>query len=162
MWDLVFFFHARIGLTLIVLQTLWEYSSPIGCKFVLDYTKYNTTAELPVDWLKLCIEFIPIDLRQKIHAMYYLNANALTQRYLRKFFLVSPGKVVSKYLEVEVDIIDGTQNRIWPKRFEHSPQYLNYSSTLATWRAYGKVQLACVQSYMRTSVSCSFCRPSRS
>lgn len=125
------------------LQSLKEYlTSPIDCVFVLDYTRFKNTAELPVDWLKNGIETIPADMRGKIHAMYILNANSLTLRFFRKFFLISPGMYHFQNTGMKIDIIHYGQNRIWLERFMPCHRWRNCSSILAMWRAYGRVGVA--------------------
>ncbi|EIW76207.1 hypothetical protein CONPUDRAFT_64047 [Coniophora puteana RWD-64-598 SS2] len=60
-------------------------------EIVLDCTSFSATAEVPSQWLKFCTEIIPVDVRQQLSCMYFLNANALTLKYLRRIYNVSSG-----------------------------------------------------------------------
>lgn len=81
-------------------------------------------------------------MRGKIHAMYILNANSLTLRFFRKFFLISPGMYHFQNTGMKIDIIHYGQNRIWLERFMPCHRWRNCSSILAMWRAYGRVGVA--------------------
>lgn len=87
-------------LTFLSLQSLLEcVSSDITCQIVLDFTQFASTNELPVDWLNFFFELLPANLRLKVRALFILNANALTQSFLRRCLLVSSGtKRFPRYL----------------------------------------------------------------
>lgn len=64
-------------------------------EIILDCTSFASTSEVPVQWLKFCIEIIPLDVRQRFMTTYILNPNALTQRYLRRLYNISAGMCVN-------------------------------------------------------------------
>jgi hypothetical protein len=111
----------------------------MDCKLVLDYTGSAATAELPVDWLKYCMEFLPTDIRLKVQAVYALNTNALTQRFLRKLFLVTSGIDISRVL-LRVRPLIETQKQRWLRNFMWWHRCRNCSSISATWKALRRAQ----------------------
>ncbi|KAI9574812.1 hypothetical protein HD554DRAFT_2201766 [Boletus coccyginus] len=58
---------------------------------ILDCTSFTSTSEIPIQWLKTCSQLIPMDVRQRFMNGYFLNANSLTQRYLRRVYNISAG-----------------------------------------------------------------------
>ncbi|EGO02251.1 hypothetical protein SERLA73DRAFT_166724 [Serpula lacrymans var. lacrymans S7.3] len=64
-------------------------------EIILDCTSFTSTSEIPVQWLKICTELIPSDIRNRFTYAYILNPNQLTQRYLRRMYNVSAGTTLS-------------------------------------------------------------------
>ncbi|KIJ20411.1 hypothetical protein PAXINDRAFT_166473 [Paxillus involutus ATCC 200175] len=64
-------------------------------EIILDCTSFTSTSEIPVQWLKTCSQLIPVDVRQRFINGYILNANTLTQRYLRRMYNISAGTILS-------------------------------------------------------------------
>ncbi|KAF8559154.1 hypothetical protein OG21DRAFT_1570167 [Imleria badia] len=64
-------------------------------EIILDCTSFTSTSEIPVQWLKTCSQLIPMDVRQRFMNGYFLNANSLTQRYLRRVYNISAGTILS-------------------------------------------------------------------
>lgn len=60
---------------------------------ILDCTSFTSAAEVPLQWLKYCVELIPSDLRYRFAETHILNPNTLTQRYLRRLYNISAGKL---------------------------------------------------------------------
>ncbi|KAF9226729.1 hypothetical protein BS17DRAFT_500836 [Gyrodon lividus] len=79
-----------------ILKTLTssEYGNRLY-EIVLDCTSFTSTSEIPVQWLKTCSQLIPVDVRQRFINGYILNANSLTQRYLRRMYNISAGTILS-------------------------------------------------------------------
>ena len=67
---------------------------------ILDCTSFTSKSEVPLQWLKYCAEVIPMDIRVRFSTTRILNANTLTQKYLRRLYNISAG--VSVYLIVTV------------------------------------------------------------
>jgi Divergent CRAL/TRIO domain len=59
---------------------------------IVDCTAFTSLSEVPVQWLKYCIELIPYDIRKRFTATYILNPNGLTHRYLCRIYNVSAGE----------------------------------------------------------------------
>ena len=64
---------------------------------ILDCTAFTSKSEVPIQWLKRCAELIPADIRARFLTTRILNANTLTQKYLRRLYNVSAGKSVYVY-----------------------------------------------------------------
>ncbi|KAH7887502.1 hypothetical protein F5I97DRAFT_2056906 [Phlebopus sp. FC_14] len=64
-------------------------------KVILDCTSFTSTSEISVQWLKTCSQLLPVDVRQRFVDGYILNANSLTQRYLRRMYNISAGTIFS-------------------------------------------------------------------
>jgi len=62
-------------------------------ELIVDCTDLTPISELPIPWVKAAIELIPADFRSKILRTHFLNPNTLTQKYLRRLYNISSGKV---------------------------------------------------------------------
>uniref|UniRef100_A0A0W0FVQ0 Ras-GAP domain-containing protein n=1 Tax=Moniliophthora roreri TaxID=221103 RepID=A0A0W0FVQ0_MONRR len=58
---------------------------------ILDCTDLTGISELPLRWLKYCAELVPYDIRTRFMRTHILNANTLTQKYLRRLYNVFAG-----------------------------------------------------------------------
>ncbi|KAG6336483.1 hypothetical protein ID866_2597 [Astraeus odoratus] len=58
-------------------------------EIILDCTSFTTTSEIPIQWMNTCSQLIPFDIRERFTGFYILNANSLTQKYLRRMYNVS-------------------------------------------------------------------------
>jgi neurofibromin 1 len=58
---------------------------------MLDCTSFTSSSEIPLQWLKYCIELLPSDIRQQFMAAHILNPNILANKYLRRLHNVSAG-----------------------------------------------------------------------
>ena len=58
---------------------------------ILDCTSFTSKSEVPLQWLKYCAEVIPMDIRVRFSTTRILNANTLTQKYLRRLYNISAG-----------------------------------------------------------------------
>ena len=61
---------------------------------ILDCTSFTSKSEIPLQWLKYCAEVIPADIRVRFSTTRILNANILTQKYLRRLYNISAGESV--------------------------------------------------------------------
>ncbi|KAF8450670.1 hypothetical protein L210DRAFT_3520995 [Boletus edulis BED1] len=88
-----------LDVELLMYHTLKTLTSPeYGSRqyeIILDCTSFTSTSEIPVQWLKTCTQLIPVDVRQRFMNGYFLNANSLTQRYLRRVYNISAGTILS-------------------------------------------------------------------
>lgn len=82
-------------------------------EIVFDYTFFEASCEVPIQWLKYCLELIPKDIRQRFQHARILNLNQLAQRYLRRIYngatdLASSSiiKVYSSIAELKEDTSD--------------------------------------------------------
>ncbi|KAI6130277.1 hypothetical protein EDD16DRAFT_1541379 [Pisolithus croceorrhizus] len=69
-------------------------------EIILDCTSFTSTSEIPVQWMNTCSQLIPSDVRQRFTNIYVLNANSLTQRYLRRLYNISAGTVLSSGVKI--------------------------------------------------------------
>ena len=67
---------------------------------IFDWTSYSTASQVPVQWLKYCIEMIPSDIRQRFMMAYILNPNNATHKYLRRLHNITAGAEPSTCLYV--------------------------------------------------------------
>ncbi|CAK5277391.1 unnamed protein product [Mycena citricolor] len=58
---------------------------------VLDCTAFTGISELPLQYLKFCIELIPSDIRARFRTAHILNCNTLTQKYMRRLYNFAAG-----------------------------------------------------------------------
>jgi hypothetical protein len=65
---------------------------------IFDFTSFAGTSEIPVQWMKYCLEMIPTDLRHRFTNAYLLNPNQVAQKYLRRLYNVSAGKALRRSL----------------------------------------------------------------
>ena len=61
---------------------------------ILDCTSFTSKSELPLQWLKYCAELVPEDICMRFSTTRILNANTLTQKYLRRLYNISAGRSV--------------------------------------------------------------------
>lgn len=71
-------------LMLHIFQTLETSSDATGFDVIIDCTGFSAKSELPLRWVKYCIELIPSDIRTRFIGCYKLNVNRLAQRYLKR------------------------------------------------------------------------------
>ena len=64
-------------------------------EIILDCTSFTSKSEVPLQWLKYCTEVIPMDIRVRFSTTRILNANTLTQKYLRRLYNISAGESVN-------------------------------------------------------------------
>ncbi|KAG8218508.1 hypothetical protein J3R82DRAFT_4145 [Butyriboletus roseoflavus] len=79
-------------------------------EIILDCTSFTSTSEIPVQWLKTCSQLIPMDVRQRFMNGYFLNANSLTQRYLRRMYNISAGTILSSGIKACSSVIELLQH----------------------------------------------------
>ena len=89
---------------------------------ILDCTSFTSKSEVPLQWLKYCAEVIPMDIRVRFSTTRILNANTLTQKYLRRLYNISAG--VSVYLIVTV------LSRLWEPGTRLCNEIKAYTSVL--------------------------------
>ncbi|KAK0207040.1 hypothetical protein DFS33DRAFT_1318594 [Desarmillaria ectypa] len=71
-------------LMLHIFQTLETSSEATAFDVIVDCTGFSAKSELPLRWVKYCIELIPSDIRARFVGCYTLNVNRLAQRYLKR------------------------------------------------------------------------------
>jgi hypothetical protein len=59
---------------------------------IIDWTRFNASCELPMQWLKYCFELIPEDVRERFSKVHNLNPNQAAQKYMRRIATVFSGK----------------------------------------------------------------------
>ncbi|KAL4081516.1 hypothetical protein V8B97DRAFT_1923406 [Scleroderma yunnanense] len=69
-------------------------------EIIMDCTSFTSTSEIPVQWMNTCSQLIPFDIRERFTNVYILNANTLTQRYLRRMYNISAGTILSTGVKV--------------------------------------------------------------
>ncbi|KAI6003613.1 hypothetical protein EDD15DRAFT_2567619 [Pisolithus albus] len=79
-------------------------------EIILDCTSFTSTSEIPVQWMNTCSQLIPSDVRQRFTGIYVLNANSLTQRYLRRLYNISAGTVLSSGVKICPSVRELTQH----------------------------------------------------
>jgi hypothetical protein len=74
-------------------------SSPVNEErdfdIIFDFTGFTATSEIPVQWMKYCLEMIPSDFSKRFHNAYILNPNQIARKYLRRLYHVSGGMFIS-------------------------------------------------------------------
>ena len=58
---------------------------------ILDCTSFNSSSEIPLQWLKYCAELIPSDIRKRFAVARILNPNTLMQKFMRRLYNISAG-----------------------------------------------------------------------
>lgn len=58
---------------------------------ILDCTSFNSSSEIPLQWLKYCAELIPSDIRERFCVARILNPNTLMQKFMRRLYNISAG-----------------------------------------------------------------------
>jgi Divergent CRAL/TRIO domain len=61
------------------------------CEIIVDMTGFTSSSQLPVQWLKYVTEVVPVDIRNRIKAVHFLNVNSVAYRYLRRLHNLSAG-----------------------------------------------------------------------
>ncbi|KAI0040644.1 hypothetical protein FA95DRAFT_1647858 [Auriscalpium vulgare] len=62
---------------------------------IFDWTSFSVTSQVPIQWLKYCIEMIPSDIRSRFETAYILNPNAAAHKYLRRLYNITSGMHLS-------------------------------------------------------------------
>jgi hypothetical protein len=60
-------------------------------EIIVDFTSFSSWSEIPMQWLKYCVEMFPADVRRRFKQVHFLNLNQFAHKYLRKLFNVSAG-----------------------------------------------------------------------
>ena len=60
-------------------------------EIVFDWTSFSSSSQVPMQWLKYCIEIIPHDFRAKFETAYILNPNSAAVKYLRRLWNITAG-----------------------------------------------------------------------
>ena len=60
-------------------------------EIIFDWTSFSSSSQVPMQWLKYCIEIIPSDFRQKFETAYILSPNAAAVKYLRRLWNITAG-----------------------------------------------------------------------
>ena len=58
---------------------------------IFDWTSFSSSSQVPMQWLKYCIEIIPHDFRAKFETAYILNPNSAAVKYLRRLWNITAG-----------------------------------------------------------------------
>jgi hypothetical protein len=59
---------------------------------IFDWTSFGSTSQIPMQWLKYCIEMVPIDIKLRFDTSYLLNLNSAGHQYLRRVYNVTAGE----------------------------------------------------------------------
>ncbi|KAI0065862.1 hypothetical protein BV25DRAFT_1988944 [Artomyces pyxidatus] len=62
---------------------------------IFDWTSFSSSSQVPIQWLKYCIEMIPSDIRSRFETAYILNPNAAAHKYLRRLYNITAGMHLS-------------------------------------------------------------------
>lgn len=60
-------------------------------EIIFDWTSFSSSSQVPMQWLKYCIEIIPSDFRQKFETAYILSPNAAAVKYIRRLWNITAG-----------------------------------------------------------------------
>jgi hypothetical protein len=60
-------------------------------EIIFDWTSFSSSSQVPMQWLKYCIEIIPQDFRTKFDTAYILNPNGAAVKYLRRLWNITAG-----------------------------------------------------------------------
>ncbi|KAI0265102.1 hypothetical protein BC834DRAFT_880157 [Gloeopeniophorella convolvens] len=67
-----------------------------GFEIIYDWTSFSSSSQVPMQWLKYCIEIIPADFRNRFERAYILNPNAAAVKYLRRLRNITIGSDLSR------------------------------------------------------------------
>ncbi|KAI0306901.1 hypothetical protein B0F90DRAFT_1915023 [Multifurca ochricompacta] len=68
-------------------------------EIIFDWTAFSSSSQVPMQWLKYCIEIIPSDFRAKFETAYILNPNAAAVKYLRRLWNITAGSHLSSQVK---------------------------------------------------------------
>jgi hypothetical protein len=60
-------------------------------EIIFDWTSFSSSSQVPMQWLKYCIEIIPHDFRARFETAYILNPNSAAIKYLRRLWNITAG-----------------------------------------------------------------------
>jgi neurofibromin 1 len=66
-------------------------AEPLSFEIIFDWTSFSSSSQVPMQWLKYCIEIIPRDFRARFETAYILNPNAAAVKYLRRLWNITAG-----------------------------------------------------------------------
>ncbi|KAF8165773.1 hypothetical protein B0H34DRAFT_794124 [Crassisporium funariophilum] len=72
---------------------------------ILDCTSFTSASEVPLQWLKYCAEVVPADIRSRFSGVRILNANTLTQKYLRRLYNISAGTPLCNEIKAYTSVL---------------------------------------------------------
>jgi neurofibromin 1 len=90
----LFNFHsiAVVGLIGFYTQTLTSsVADARPFEIIFDWTSFSSSSQVPMQWLKYCIEIIPHDFRARFETAYILNPNSAAIKYLRRLWNITAG-----------------------------------------------------------------------
>ncbi|KZT29450.1 hypothetical protein NEOLEDRAFT_1128208 [Neolentinus lepideus HHB14362 ss-1] len=75
-----------------ILKTLMlpEYQSQLF-EIIIDCTAFTAASEVPIQWVKYCIELLPSDVRQHMTMVHILNPSQQAQKYFRRLWNIGAG-----------------------------------------------------------------------
>ncbi|THH13571.1 hypothetical protein EW146_g6666 [Bondarzewia mesenterica] len=62
---------------------------------IYDWTSFSPSSQVPIQWLKHCIDMIPSDIRHRFMTAYILNPNDAAHKYLRRLYNITAGMHLS-------------------------------------------------------------------
>lgn len=68
-------------------------------EIIFDWTSFSSSSQVPMQWLKYCIEIIPSDFRAKFETAYILSPNAAAVKYLRRLWNITAGSHLSRQVK---------------------------------------------------------------
>ena len=71
---------------------------------IYDWTGFAQSSQLPMQWIKYCIEMVPADIRSRYDTSYHLNINAAAHSYLRKVHNVTAGAHLARNIRACANI----------------------------------------------------------
>ncbi|KAI0291754.1 hypothetical protein BC826DRAFT_969907 [Russula brevipes] len=78
-----------------IFKTLTSVADPRSFDIIFDWTSFSSSSQVPMQWLKYCIEIIPHDFRAKFEMAYILNPNSAAVKYLRRLWNITAGSHLS-------------------------------------------------------------------
>ncbi|TFK46902.1 hypothetical protein OE88DRAFT_1666689 [Heliocybe sulcata] len=84
-----------------ILKTLMltDYQSQLF-QIIIDCTAFTAASEVPIQWVKYCMELFPSDVRQRMSTVHILNPSQQAQKYFRRLWNIAAG--MSSICEVKV------------------------------------------------------------
>lgn len=59
---------------------------------IFDFTAFTSRSQLPTAWMKLLLELLPVDIRERWRTIYVLNINTESLAFIRKVTSLFHGK----------------------------------------------------------------------
>ncbi|KAF8506037.1 hypothetical protein F5888DRAFT_1937943 [Russula emetica] len=75
-------------------------------EIIFDWTSFSSSSQVPMQWLKYCIEIIPHDFRERFETAYILNPNSSAIKYLRRLWNITAGSHLSSQVKACSSVLE--------------------------------------------------------